>query len=1210
MADKSNRGASGKWEQELFKSLDTPVALLNADPNKDISLERDELGNDIYETSEGVRYMVGEVKRPTTIKETVKAVYDAIPPKEEWRAPTGDELVSGAKALAKGVVEEGKRLVETPTNPDASLMDLFDVASLGGTGVISRIGKPHDMSLVSAFGASHKVPSYKKKTSVKDTIRDLPGDESFDDDGFLKINEGADEDELLGVLNKLKNDDPKAFDDGSFEFINPLPSIIAEMEIPANGLKGSDLAKQLEINPSVRNSQLKSQGTLASIDPAKRYTKEEATELLSKNAYDVRAVPQSKFETYQRQYDLVDEEVDYVEYAINADPVDPNGKTFKASRPQNQHFQQNTLAHVRLSNRKGTNGEYVLIEEMQSDLLQKGFAKPGLPGDEVAAYERILGDVEQLGKIFADEDEFHLFDLSVHFTPEMLVKYKELGRRADEAINSPDQNDLIESTRATHAFFREVADELGEKSTSKITDDIDQAMYRLTSRVDEVADVIVPPIGKTKEGVRFAIDTAIAHASKTGSTKVVIPNLKKIAERRFEDDPAGFAKAMDPKSGFYATYVKALDEVVNDLKAEHGDRISVKKTQLEYDPAKKEHDFGRWEPDVVGWNENDLALNFNDNRDYFQAAEFRTLDGETLNKLDETFQTILNRQDGESIRSLLGDDLYQLQQNFFTAASDTIPNFNHITFFENIQDGLTVRDALEAFRVKTPNAKTPTVLEEATEIDFGGLSGQNLDLSKPKFAEGGAVMDPQNTEVPPGALPNEVADTVDIKASEGEYIIPANVVRFLGLDKLEKMVEQAKGKLGEMEDKGRMGNAPAEEDLPFSAEELQTADMVASPEAAPQEAPAFAAGGYVAGTGINPTLDPNSDARDPVTGLPLWMSQFQQPTTPAPVAAPTNVLGNSGTTWANTNMEQGDYNGGRERPDNTPATGLQRPRDQWSVDDYTDFVKNRDSIDGKAVKALASMMVPGAGLITKIGDAYMDRAVPADIEKALATGLDAQGNKLSPDQVKSLTEAKASWDARAKANPTGKVGGLVSGVLDKITGLISPRQATPTKNPAVAQVAKAATSKPTTKTTSRKSPETKAEGLISRRPEARPDRASVSTRDAKADRGSGFSSSGSRSSNEGSGRSTSSKGSSGGSRGDRESPSNGSSSRGSSSRGSSGGPRGDREAPSRSSSSRGSSSGGSSSSRSGGGPGGRDDRGTSSRGSSSSSRGSGGAGPR
>ena len=44
-------------------------------------------------------------------------------------------------------------------------------------------------------------------------------------------------------------------------------------------------------------------------------------------------------------------------------------------------------------------------------------------------------------------------------------------------------------------------------------------------------------------------------------------------------------------------------------------------------------------------------------------------------------------------------------------------------------------------------------------------------------------MDEQNLEqaLPPGAVPKDVADDVDIKASEGEFIFPAHIVRYLGV---------------------------------------------------------------------------------------------------------------------------------------------------------------------------------------------------------------------------------------------------------------------------------------------------------------------------------------------------------------------------------------------------------------------------------------------
>ena len=68
-------------------------------------------------------------------------------------------------------------------------------------------------------------------------------------------------------------------------------------------------------------------------------------------------------------------------------------------------------------------------------------------------------------------------------------------------------------------------------------------------------------------------------------------------------------------------------------------------------------------------------------------------------------------------------------------------------------------------------------------------------------------MDPTLAEVPPGALPSEVADNVDIKASEGEYVIPADVVCYLGLDYIEKMVNKAKEGLAEKHAEGRIGGA-------------------------------------------------------------------------------------------------------------------------------------------------------------------------------------------------------------------------------------------------------------------------------------------------------------------------------------------------------------------------------------------------------------------
>lgn len=81
------------------------------------------------------------------------------------------------------------------------------------------------------------------------------------------------------------------------------------------------------------------------------------------------------------------------------------------------------------------------------------------------------------------------------------------------------------------------------------------------------------------------------------------------------------------------------------------------------------------------------------------------------------------------------------------------------------------------------------------------------------LAEGGMKDDAGATEpstgnvVPPGALKNEVADDIDAKLSEGEFVFPADVVRYFGLQKLMKMRDEAKIGLQKMAEIGQVGNA-------------------------------------------------------------------------------------------------------------------------------------------------------------------------------------------------------------------------------------------------------------------------------------------------------------------------------------------------------------------------------------------------------------------
>ena len=79
-------------------------------------------------------------------------------------------------------------------------------------------------------------------------------------------------------------------------------------------------------------------------------------------------------------------------------------------------------------------------------------------------------------------------------------------------------------------------------------------------------------------------------------------------------------------------------------------------------------------------------------------------------------------------------------------------------------------------------------------------------------------------EVPPGALPEEVRDNIPARLSEGEYVVPADVLQYYGIKFFEDLRGKAKTDLANLENNGRMGGNPIDDSggLPFSVEELNT----------------------------------------------------------------------------------------------------------------------------------------------------------------------------------------------------------------------------------------------------------------------------------------------------------------------------------------------------------------------------------------------------
>ena len=113
-------------------------------------------------------------------------------------------------------------------------------------------------------------------------------------------------------------------------------------------------------------------------------------------------------------------------------------------------------------------------------------------------------------------------------------------------------------------------------------------------------------------------------------------------------------------------------------------------------------------------------------------------------------------------------------------------------------------------------AKGASISKQMELFEDGGLK-----------QEGGMVDEVSGNDVPPGSTREEVRDDIPAQLSEGEFVFPADVVRYIGLEKLMRLRQEAKQGLKAMEAMGQMGNsdeAIMPDDLPFDETDLDIED--------------------------------------------------------------------------------------------------------------------------------------------------------------------------------------------------------------------------------------------------------------------------------------------------------------------------------------------------------------------------------------------------
>jgi hypothetical protein len=808
-------------------------------------------------------------------------------------------------------------------------------------------------------------------------------------------------------------------------FRSPIPEFLDVIDFPKKGMEGSQLLSALRSNPTIRKSELDS--VLPDIDPKARYTREEAKNLLEDNLWDVRVNERRDFESYQRQDDLRDPEIDYKEFTVNARR--PMSSTFAANK---KHYSPDTLAHTRMSFRENVanGGEYALVEELQTDLLQGGYkasqagSERFTPGDAVENLRESLIDDYKL-----DDFESNLLAVRAGQQGEWKYDYGQQTKDLRRAVRSlPEYKNagnievdsyVRELIQTGTPFENLLADSLKISPDDFVLNPVSENMNKYYDLKDKLNDIYYeeiqpqlvyeskeaisqPPIKTNKEAVRLLVGTLIAKSAQKGVGTVVFPPIERIVEKRFYRDSGDYAKALTPGSGFYQTYVTDLQSVLKDLQKELGaDKF------------------------VIGSKDLDYSVNDRINRNT----------GDLLSQLPVT----------------------------------------------------------------------------GIEIDFSSLIDAGFDLSKMRFAEGGLVGYAQGgtvedeqmnrlmqdggmadagvaqepvtgNEVPPGALPSEVRDDVPVQLSEGEYVVPADVLRFFGVRFFEDLRNQAKQGMAEMQSNGRIGGAsvdsngvPTEDDddeLTPEEEQMLQAAMGS------QEAPTgMAEGGVVpfdrskftlgdtSGRESRKYIDPTTGVTQvfqflmgsPVTAIPSnfvpWTQELEtaaaaKPTTPtittppvAParsdrestMAAPAGAAPADGEGFGYTNWAEENYD------------AIQKNPYQFGIDALTDKKGvNRGKVAGVAglITGLAPVAVAGLGLSASARIQNIAEANAA-LEVMKAKGLTetpdyANLQKLTTAAIKDLPGLQQLFVENHLAGSGKKYGSSLDAVGKMRTGVKAP----------------------------------------------------------------------------------------------------------------------------------------------------------------------------
>ena len=339
-----------------------------------------------------------------------------------------------------------------------------------------------------------------------------------------------------------------------------------------------------------------------------------------------------------------------------------------------------------------------------------------------------------------------------------------------------------------------------------------------------------------------------------------------------------------------------------------------------------------------------------------------------------------------------------------------------------------------------PSIRAEVKYYNGAEEVGGPYSPQNIIqyADKPKdFNKGGAVMNEQmemafmqqgglkddgmkrdpvsGNEVPNGSMASEVRDDIPAQLSEGEYVVPADVVRFFGVKFFEDLRSEAKMGLQSMEANGRIGGEP----VPMETGELSDEEFarllqqelggtLTTQNAEPIKA---AEGTYVPGqmSSFNPDNYGLGFSLTPGYTPPAAVGTEPVVETEASCAARNMVLGPDGVCIVAPQVKNDNDNDGPIVPAPGKGQGLggawYEEDEQKMLNDPEAYITGQlgrgEMLDSGLARA-GVMTLPG-GIILAAGNSFADTEGIARARAALMIAK-ARGT-LSAEKIKSLEDA-------------------------------------------------------------------------------------------------------------------------------------------------------------------------------------------------------------